>query len=206
MNPALQKDNELVSHNPTINNRKKLLTDSDEKNAKKNMKDNKGDNTFNDPSIKKDIHSLMSEENKQNMGNSNGPDYAVSDEYISNIKNCLDTANKLELKIAVSTTLEKGQTLEISPLGLTNSLRKNAGDGHVFFGFQTDEEMEENKNTNEIKNKVTALFVHEKSKEAGNKEINPECLLNWKSNLTFDIILKEIQQNFNEKFPFLFII
>ncbi|MCQ2820982.1 MAG: FHA domain-containing protein [archaeon] len=160
MNPAssTQKDNELVTNNPTIRQQKKLLTDSDDKEnyviANDNRVRDRADISFgnNNSTEKKAVRSILeskviSEENKPNHNmdpNTMSENFIVSEEYISNIKNVMDQARKLQIKIIVTSTLEKGRILEITPLGLTNSIRDKSGDGYVIFGFFTANEMKDN--------------------------------------------------------------
>ena len=161
MNPSsTQKDNDLISTNNLKRNHKKLPTDSDEENPnpeknnneKFNEKDDHLPYANNQSPPKKNIHlildsNILSEENKpnQNLGMSNVNNLSSVDENISNIKNVMDQAKKLQVKIAVSSILPKGQILEIDPLGLVGSIRENHGDGYTFFGFLTEEELKNNK-------------------------------------------------------------
>lgn len=151
MNPSSnQKDNELISGNPTIKKNRKQLFDSEDQdkiNINQPKESNKltNDIAINDPENKKSPiqHSFLdSEDNKQNPNIVNNTvSFKVTPEYIESIKAVMNQTKKLQIKIAVSTTLERGTILEIDPLGLKNSIRQNAGDGLVYFGFLTDEEL-----------------------------------------------------------------
>ena len=131
-------------------NNKKISTDSMMDSPRHNnlqniiQKNNQNDNT-ND-------HSNNNNNVNYGLNTSNTVDYNnVAPSTIEKLRKIVDEADKLEIEIINSLTLQRGLKILINALGMVENSVRKAYDGNTFFGFLGDEN--ENENDDEVNNK-----------------------------------------------------
>ena len=78
--------------------------------------------------------------------NDNNIDEKVSEEIINKLKNIVNTAPKLELKILESLYFQEGFTIKINALGLIEKSLRHIKDGNTFFGIISSNDEQNSKN------------------------------------------------------------
>lgn len=152
LNPSMQKvitDNESRGRNPLSDNSLFSVSNRPKESKKlKNLIPSSHLNKTSTSNIHDENINININNNNYNLNdinnNINTHESIIDENYLNDINKALFNAPILNIEILNSLTLPKGLIIKVNPLGMTQNSLRSAMDGHVYFGFQNEDEEDPN--------------------------------------------------------------